>query len=99
MAEEAAKLLGALRSWAVETLGEAADDPQESATCGWCPVCQAVDRVQATSPEVREHLASGVTSLLHGAASLLEAVAAHQRGSDTERPAGPAAPSDPPATA
>ena len=93
MAGEAAKLLGALQSWAVETLGEAAGDPPEDATCGWCPVCQAVDRVRATSPEVREHLASGVTSLLHGAASLLEAVAAAQR--ERDRPgdsdgAGPA---------
>ena len=43
-------------------------------------MCQAVARVRATSPEVREHLAAGVTSLLHGAASLLEAVAEHQRG-------------------
>ena len=80
MAEEAAKLFGALQAWAGETLGEAEGHPTDGATCGWCPVCQAVDRVRATSPEVRQHVATGVTSLLHGAASLLEAVAEHQRG-------------------
>jgi hypothetical protein len=82
VAAEAAKLLGALQAWAGETLGEAAAGSSDGATCAWCPVCQAVDRVRASSPEVREHLATGVTSLLHGAASLLEAVAAHQRGRD-----------------
>jgi hypothetical protein len=83
VAEEAAKLLGALQAWAGETFGEPAAHPTEGATCGWCPVCQAVARVRATSPEVREHLATGVTSLLHGAASLLEAVAEHQRGRES----------------
>jgi len=84
VAEEAAKLLAALQAWVGETLGEAAAGPSEGATCGWCPVCQAVDRVRATRPEVREHIAAGVTSLLHGAASLLEAVAEHQRGREGE---------------
>jgi hypothetical protein len=90
VAEEAARLLGALQEW----VGQAWEAPASApgATCGWCPVCQAVDRVRATSPEVREHLATGVTSLLHGAASLLEAVAEHQRGRDTGRPADPAEP-------
>ncbi len=84
MAEQAARLLGALQGWAEETLGAAGEpgEGHEGSTCEWCPVCQAVDRVRATSPEVREHLAAGVTSLLHGAASLLEAVATHQRGRD-----------------
>jgi hypothetical protein len=96
VAEEAAKLLAAVQAWAGEALAEtAAPGPGEGATCGWCPVCQAVDRVRGTSPEVREHLATGVTSLLHGAASLLEAVAEHQRArasgdtSDPDRPPTP----------
>ena len=90
MAEEAARLLGALQTWAGETLGRTAESGHgEGATCEWCPVCQALDRVRATSPEVREHLATGVTSLLHGAASLLEAVAEHQRGRPADRPTDP----------
>jgi hypothetical protein len=89
VAEEAARLLGALQAWAGETLGRAEPGHGEGTTCDWCPVCQALDRVRATSPEVREHLATGVTSLLHGAASLLEAVAEHQRGRDADPPAGP----------
>ena len=85
----AAKLLDGVRAWADETAGRpdpaapGASTSGADAPCAWCPVCQAVQRVGATSPEVRTHLASAATSLLNGVASLLEAVAEHQRGHGT----------------
>ncbi|NPC95440.1 hypothetical protein [Nocardioides sp. zg-DK7169] len=39
--------------------------------CTWCPVCRAVHLVRQTSPEVRTHLASAVSSLAKAAAGLL----------------------------
>jgi len=102
VAEEAAKLFGALAGLAREHapgLGEGlagladhveaadraghadqADQAQESggergarasAECTWCPVCRTVHLVRQTSPEVRAHLASAVTSLARAAAGLL----------------------------
>jgi hypothetical protein len=39
--------------------------------CRFCPVCQAISVVRHTSPEVRQHLASAASSLMHAAAGLL----------------------------
>lgn len=39
--------------------------------CTYCPVCRVVAVVRATSPEVKGHLASAATSLLHAAAGVL----------------------------
>lgn len=39
--------------------------------CRWCPVCRVVHAVRETSPEVRAHLATAATSLLHAAAGLV----------------------------
>lgn len=39
--------------------------------CRYCPVCQVIHAVRATSPEVRAHLSSAATSLLHAAAGML----------------------------
>lgn len=39
--------------------------------CTWCPVCQVVHAVRATSPEVRAHLAVAAHSLLEAASSAL----------------------------
>ncbi|MQW76519.1 hypothetical protein GHK92_11585 [Nocardioides sp. dk4132] len=95
VAEEAAKLFGALAGLAREhapDLGEGlsglADHAERasqesdahgsgdhgagaSAECTWCPVCRTVHLVRQTSPEVRAHLASAVTSLARAAAGLL----------------------------
>ena len=76
VAEEAAKLLGALSGWAKEHgegLSSLADDVHEhvaggmatgSAECTWCPLCRTVAAVRQTSPEVRAHLASAASSLM-----------------------------------
>ena len=39
--------------------------------CRYCPVCQAIHLVRATSPEVKAHLAVAASSLMHAAAALL----------------------------
>ena len=43
--------------------------------CAWCPICRTVHLVRATSPEVREHLATAASSLLQAAAGILAAAA------------------------
>ena len=45
-----------------------------SAECAYCPVCRVISAVRATSPEVRQHLTTAGTSLLHAAAGLLATV-------------------------
>ena len=76
VAEEAAKLLGALTGWArehgdgVNAMADSmADELHEhigtgSAECAWCPVCRTVAAIRQTSPEVRAHLASAASSLM-----------------------------------
>jgi hypothetical protein len=72
VAEEAAKLLGALTGWAKEHgdgLSSFADDVNEhlatgAPECTWCPVCRTVSAVRHTSPEVRAHLTSAASSLM-----------------------------------
>jgi len=103
VAEEAAKLFGALSEWAHEhgpDLGEAAEGLAGRAAtaaqdvadhvdtgapeCTWCPVCRTVHLVRATSPEVRDHLASAAASLMQAAAGFLAAAGApHERPEPT----------------
>jgi len=84
VAEEAVKLLGALQGWAQGTgdLGSATagllhelDEHLATggADCRYCPVCQVISAVRETSPEVKEHLITGATSLLQAAAGVLQA--------------------------
>ena len=39
--------------------------------CKYCPVCQVISAVRATSPEVKAHLAIAASSLMHAAAGVL----------------------------
>ena len=39
--------------------------------CTYCPVCQVISAVRATSPEVKQHLSTAASSLLQAAAGLL----------------------------
>jgi hypothetical protein len=72
VAEEAAKLIGALSGWAKEQgegLSSVADGLHEHTStggpeCTWCPVCRTVAAVKQTSPEVRAHLTSAAASLM-----------------------------------
>lgn len=51
----------------------ASHDPA-SPECRWCPLCQLVRVAKATSPEVRDHLASAAVSLALAFKGLLEGV-------------------------
>ena len=42
-----------------------------SEDCRYCPVCQVIHAVRHTSPEVKAHLASAASSLMHAAAGVL----------------------------
>jgi hypothetical protein len=76
VAEEAAKLFGAVAGWALEhgdgfsTLSDhLGDDLNEhlatgGPSCTWCPVCRTVTAIRQTSPEVRAHLAGAASSLM-----------------------------------
>jgi hypothetical protein len=76
VAEEAAKLLGALSGWAREhgegasamadsLVGELHDHIATGAPeCSWCPMCRTVAAIRQTSPEVRAHLTSAASSLM-----------------------------------
>jgi hypothetical protein len=83
VAEEAAKLFGALSGWAREH-GEGVGAMADSLTgelhdhlatgspeCAWCPVCRTVAAVRQTSPEVRAHLASAASSLMMAVSGMM----------------------------
>lgn len=98
LAEEAAKLLGALSGWAQEhDLDEVADrasavghDLHEhlatgSPECTYCPICQAVRFLRNTSPEVRVHLASAGASLAQALTATLQAATSAAEQTPVER--------------
>jgi hypothetical protein len=83
VAEEAAKLFGALSGWAREHgdgVTAMADSMAEqlhehiatgSPECAWCPVCRTVAAIRQTSPEVRVHLASAASSLMMAVSGMM----------------------------
>ena len=87
VAEEAAKLLGALSGWARthgNDLGHGVADAATglfheldqhvatgSADCRYCPVCRVVHVVRESSPEVRNHLMVAGANLVQAAAALM----------------------------
>ena len=78
VAEEAAKLLGALSDWAKETAHDVAHDVDRhlatgAEECTYCPICRTVHVVRELSPEVKAQLATAATSFLQAAAGLLAA--------------------------
>jgi hypothetical protein len=56
--------------------------------CRYCPLCQVISVVRGTSPEVREHLATAATSLMHAAAGMLS-TAVPQPDAERGRRSGP----------
>lgn len=83
VADEAAKLLGALSDWAKDA---AHDVDRHIATgaeeCTYCPVCRTVHAVRELSPEVKAQLATAATTFLQAAAGLMASAATGQ----TDRP-------------
>ena len=72
VAEEAAKLFGALAGWASDVNDHVDTGAEE---CRYCPICRTVHVIRQASPEVREHLAVAATSLMQATAGLLAAAA------------------------
>ena len=99
MGEEAVKLLKVLQDWAGENGADATASAASAAhridehiatggqDCTYCPVCQAISFLRTTRPEVREHLTSAATSLLHAATALLAPPPTDRRPDD--RPEDP----------
>lgn len=85
LADEAARLFGALSDWARDATEESDEHEHTgSPECTWCPLCRTVHAVrQAAGPEVRGHLAVAASALLQAAAGVLAAAA-----SDAPRDAG-----------
>ena len=90
VADEAAKLFGALADWAKDTAhvpggmpGFAAGFEEHLATgaaeCTYCPVCRTVHAVRQLSPEVRAQLATAGTALLQAASTLLASATSDAR--------------------
>jgi hypothetical protein len=87
VAEEAAKLFGALSGWAREHgggasamadqfAGNVSEELHEhlatgSPECAWCPVCRTVAAIRQTSPEVRAHLAGAASSLMLAVSAMM----------------------------
>ncbi len=83
LAEEAAKLIVAIQGWAegvqaaTEPEAGSQHDPEHShdpvsAECRFCPFCTAVRLARATTPEVRDHFSSAVSSLALAVKGLLD---------------------------
>ncbi len=72
-AEEARKLLDALRDWAYSKVTEAGEHLAPGASeCLLCPVCLALSRLRHLSPEAFDHFAAASASLLAGLAAVVE---------------------------
>jgi hypothetical protein len=72
MAEEAAKLFGAVEGWLHSARGGPAPDTEQAEPaehsalgpeCRVCPFCQLVHVVRGSRPELLEHLAEAATHL------------------------------------
>lgn len=88
--EEAAKLFGALAEWARDHGPDLASShpggwlegmdehlATGAAECTYCPICRTVHVLrEATTPEVRQHLAVAAASLMQAAAGVLAAASA-----------------------
>ncbi len=77
VADEAAKLLGALSDWAKDAAHDVDSHVATGAPeCTVCPVCRAVHAVRGLNPEVTAHLVSAATSLMHAAAGMMASASA-----------------------
>lgn len=98
LGEEAVRLLQAIQDWARDvstdgaggqTAGLLSQVDNHIATggedCRYCPVCQFIAAVRATSPEVKHHLTLAAASLLQAAVGLLTPSPADRSKEGVER--------------
>lgn len=48
--------------------------------CRYCPICQLISAVRETSPEVKQHLSTASTSLMHAVAGIIASHVSDQAG-------------------
>jgi hypothetical protein len=82
VADEAAKLFGALSDWARDANDHVATGAEE---CTYCPICRTVHAVRLASPEVRTHLAVAAANLMQAAAGILAAASQDGSRADSDR--------------
>lgn len=75
LGDEAAKLIGAVQSWARETF-PAGPDGHMGAECQWCPLCQFMSVLRGERPEVSARVAEAGVALASAFRSLVDAAAA-----------------------
>ncbi|GAA4758282.1 hypothetical protein GCM10023350_50030 [Nocardioides endophyticus] len=74
VAEEAAKLLGALSGWAKDAIPDLETHLDTGAAeCSVCPICRTVHLVRELRPEVKEQLATAATAALQALSGLFAA--------------------------
>jgi hypothetical protein len=83
LAQEAARLLGAVGQWARETFPASGPDGQLAGDCLWCPICQFMAVLRGERPEVTERVSEAGSALLSAMRSLID-------GSSTDAGADPA---------
>jgi hypothetical protein len=80
VAEEAAKLLGALSGWAKDAVPDLETHLDTGAAeCTVCPICRTVHLVRELRPEVKEQLATAATAALQALSGLLAAATPERR--------------------
>jgi hypothetical protein len=84
VAEEAAKLLGALSGWAKDAIPDLETHLDTGAAeCTVCPICRTVHLVRELRPEVKEQLATAATAAFQALSGLLAAATPDGRGAST----------------
>lgn len=76
-AEEAARLVEALRRWFDERAPDLSASTADSRDCQLCPICQLLGFFRQGQPEVFEHLSQAADSLLAAVRSGISAHEAH----------------------
>lgn len=84
LADEAARVLGAVQDWARQTF-PAGRDGHGGPECEWCPLCQFMAVLRGERPEVTERVAEAGTAVASAFRALLEAAT----GGEAEKPGGP----------
>jgi hypothetical protein len=72
LAEEAAKVIGAMQEWARQNF-PAGPDGHMGAECQWCPLCQFMSVVRGERPEVTARVSEAGTALATAFRALLDA--------------------------
>ncbi len=83
LADEAARLFGAVQQWARETFPVPGPDGQLGPDCQWCPLCQFMAVLRGERPDVTERVNDAGTALLSALRSIVDSTQhSHQSAPD-----------------